>query len=93
MDAEPKNIISVVFWERGSQGFEEPFDSHKTVDEWVEYFKNETKKMNNAHYPVVFYIQKTFKRADGSDVTDDKGERIKENIYVNKDIIAKLAHG
>ena len=90
-DRIPKSIVAVVFFERGSQGFEEPFDAHKSVEEWIEYFKKETKRMNKSDYPIVFYIQKTFQDKDGFDLVDKKGDRITQTIYLNKDILSNLA--
>jgi hypothetical protein len=51
------------------------------------------KKSMDAKYPIVFYIQKTFKNPDGSDLIDKKGERITQTIYLNKEVVANLAQG
>lgn len=81
----------MVFFERGSHGFEEPFVS-KSVEEWIEHFKKETKESTGAKYPNVFYLQKTFQDADGNTLVDEKGDRITETIYLNDDVVANLAN-
>ncbi len=77
IDQIPIKIIAVVFHEKGSCPFEIEYDSTKSVQEWYDYFREETKKI--AQYPIVFYIKKVYA---------DK----EETIYLNKDVIKNLAN-
>jgi hypothetical protein len=87
-----QRIIAVVFFERGSHGFDEPYNDQWTIEQWLEHFKKETIRANNAKFPVIFYLQRTVHNPDGSFKLDEKGDRVTETLYLNEKIISNLAN-
>lgn len=79
----PSSLHAVVFFERGVKSLDIPYDSTKSVEELVYYFREETRIMAKCKYPIVFHIQKVF--------IGDKTTY--ETIYLNSEVWSTLAKG
>jgi hypothetical protein len=81
-----RRISALAYFDDGSQGFEENYDSNITVEQYVAHFEAETKRMNVTSKAIVYYIKVTINNEDGSLKLDEKGDRLYEILYVNDKI-------
>lgn len=79
-------IIAMVFFDRGSQGFEEEFNENMSIENYIMDFEGRTKSMSGSRNAVLFYLEKTINEPDGSFKRDQKGERITERLYLNEKV-------
>jgi hypothetical protein len=79
-------VVALVFFDKGSQGFEENFDQETSVEEYIQYFESKTKDMNGTLTANLYYIEKSVHDADGSFIMNENGDRVMERIYQNDNL-------
>lgn len=84
------SIVAMVYFDRGSQGFEQEYDESVSIEDYVKRFQSEALRLNDANNAVVLYVEKTVHNPDGSFKRDEKGERIMEKLYFNKELFERL---
>lgn len=76
-----QRVSALVYFDNGSQGFEEDYEPSINIKSYIKHFEDGTKRMNVTRSAVVEYIKITVMNEDGSFKLSDDGDREYEFIY------------
>ncbi len=88
-----KRLVAMVYYERGSSGYEQNYDEKTSVEEYIKYFENQVRQSCNAQAPIVFYLETTTHNPDGTEVRGERDNRVMDRLYTNEQIMDLYRRG
>lgn len=87
------NIVAIVYFEGGSHGFEEPYESGRSTEDYLKYFEDQCNMENGTNTSRVLWLELTEHDENGSWRRDEKGNRLMKRIYFDDQLGGRLFPG
>lgn len=87
-----QKIIASVYFPYGHHGWEIPYDSNKSIEQYLKEAVDEVNQSNNTINAIVASLKITEHEENGSFKRNKKGERIEKFIYKNEGLFNRLFH-
>lgn len=80
------NIVARVYFDRGTHGFEEPYEPGRNVKDYVGYFVAKCNESNLTSSSQLLSLEVTRHNLDGSYMRDSRGNRLMTTIFFNEEL-------